>query len=140
MQGLDIEIWERNSFEVEAVQVTSQNLGAVALWTEGEVCRQNTHNGRWYVLVDCVEYNRLRQSKVFVGDWVIKVQNQFKHYRNDSLRLAYHKKLTDREEQVKELVQQILLVDPEASHATYDDVTKIFTERIMGVFEGREDE
>ena len=89
MQGLGIEIWERNSFEVEAVQVTSQNIGAVALWTEGEVCRQQTHNGRWYVLVDTVEYNRLKQTKVFVGDWVIKVQNQFKHYRNDSLRLAY---------------------------------------------------
>lgn len=140
MQGLGIEIWERNSFEVEAVQVTSQNIGAVALWTEGEVCRQQTHNGRWYVLVDTVEYNRLKQTKVFVGDWVIKVQNQFKHYRNDSLRLAYHKKLTDREEQIREVVSQALTVDIEISSVPYDDLVKGFTERIMGIIEGREEE
>jgi hypothetical protein len=140
MTELKIEIWERNTFEIEAVRVTSQNLGDVALWTGGEMCRQQTHNGRWYILVDTVEYNRLRQTKIFVGDWVIKVQGQFKHYRNDSLRLAYHRKLVDREKRITEIVQQALMVDTEASSLTYEDLIKGFAERIMDVFEGRTDE
>lgn len=140
MQGLEIEIWERNTFEVEAVHVTSQNIGGVALWTGGEMCRQQTHNGRWYVLVDTVEYNRMRQTKVFVGDWVIKVQGQFKHYRNNSLRLAYHRKLVDCEQRITEIVQQALMVDTEASSLTYEDLVKGFAERIMDVIEGRTDE
>lgn len=136
---LEIEIWERNTFEVESVRVTSQNIGDVANWTEGEMCRQQTHNGRWYVLVDTVEYNRLRQSKVFVGDWVIRVQDQFKHYRDNSLRLAYHKK-TDRERKLRELFQQALVADVEKGFYNYTELTEAFTERAMAIIEGRDDE
>jgi hypothetical protein len=137
---MDIEIWVRNSFEVEAVRVTEENLRQVANWTGGDCGRTLSHHPRNYVLVDTVEYNRLRQTKVFVGDWVIRIEGQFKHYRNDSLRLAYHKKPEDVIPKLRELVQQALIVDLKDSEVSYEELTGFFTERFVSIIEGWENE
>jgi hypothetical protein len=137
---MDIEIWVRNSFEVEAVRVTEENLRQVANWTGGDCGRTLSHHPRNYVLVDTVEYNRLRQTKVFVGDWVIRIEGQFKHYRNDSLRLAYHKKPEDLRQKIRFLVEQGLYVDLSDTTTPVEELAEFFTEQTMAVIEGRENE
>jgi len=104
MEGLDIEIWTRNAFDVEAVKVTEYNMERVAEWTHGELTRTMSHNSRWYVLVDTARGSRLKQTKVFAGDWVVFAGGQFRHYRHDSIKMVYHKRVDPREK-IRELLQ-----------------------------------
>jgi hypothetical protein len=135
---METEIWERNSFEVEAVRVTGGNIREVAEWCSGEVCRTSSHNSKQYVLVDTVDYNRNHKTKAFVGDWLILVQGQFKHYRDRSIHLAYHRKIeTDKEKAISGLFQQALVVVIEDSNVSWEDLSKNFTARAMEII-GRE--
>jgi formaldehyde-activating enzyme involved in methanogenesis len=135
---LDIEIWERNSFEVQAVRVTSQNIGEVATWTNGELMRGPAQNSKWYVLLDMTTGSRF--PKAYVDDWVVLVNGQFRIYKHDSIKLVYHKKLADREKLIKELFEQALVVDNWNSEESFEDLVNRFTAHAMSIIEGRESE
>jgi hypothetical protein len=101
------EIWTRNSFDVEAVRVTEENIREVANWCGGTVAKSLTDYPKLYVCLDTVHYNKHRQTKAFVGDWIIHVDDEFKHYRDKSFRLAYQSKAAKREA-VLEMVREAL--------------------------------
>lgn len=93
------EIWVRNSFPVEAIQVTGENIRAVASWCEGSVGQtQSKTYPKAYIDLCTVQYNKVRQTKAYVGDWILKTDEGFKHYRDESFRTAYSKKVSKYEE------------------------------------------
>jgi hypothetical protein len=101
------ETWTRNSFDVEAVRVTEENIREVANWCGGTVAKSLTDYPKLYISLDTVHYNKHRQTKANIGDWIILVDEEFKHYRDKSFRLAYQSKAAKREA-VLEMVREAL--------------------------------
>lgn len=81
---LETRVYTRKPFEVIGVQVTELNMDQIADWTNGS-CRVKD-NAR-YVKVDVTRPLSDRQTRAYVGDWVLKTDTGFKVYTNG----AFHK-------------------------------------------------
>ena len=145
----DFETWIRNSFEVKAVRVTPENAKRVAKWCKGSVGRApgRQTKGRWddtpqiYVTADVKgNYHTFREAKVYEGDWLIQVDGEFKHYRDEPFRVAFHKKADNQRKKLQELFEQALMVDLDAANVKFDKLRTMFTERAMAIIEGRDEE
>lgn len=68
----------RKPFEVEAVQVTTDNIDEVAAWCNGEV--KEEENTSKYIKVAVARVLNERQTKAFVGDWVLYAGTGYKIY------------------------------------------------------------
>lgn len=68
----------RKPFYIDAVQVTAANISDVAAWADGEVRTDN--NKAKYVKVRVHRPLNDRQTKAFVGDWVLFAGTGYKVY------------------------------------------------------------
>lgn len=68
----------RKPFEIEAVQVTEDNMGDVAVWCQGEI--ETEEGGAEFIKVRVHHPLNDRQTKAFVGDWVLYANKGFKVY------------------------------------------------------------
>lgn len=87
----------RKPFEVDAVQVTEENIEEVAKWCMGDI-RHKTGPGRGvlnYIKVRVHRPLNARQTEAYVGDWVLYANKGYKVYTekafNDSFMLPIHK-------------------------------------------------
>lgn len=73
--------FSRKPFDVEAVQVTEENFREVAEWCEGEI-RSQERKGEEVEFIKVKVYLAAfdRQTKAYVGDWVLKTETGFKVY------------------------------------------------------------
>lgn len=62
---------------VEAIQVTVENLGDVARWCNGRVCKAGDNK---FVKVDVHNAKLNRHTQAYVGDWVLKTEHGLKVY------------------------------------------------------------
>lgn len=67
----------RKPFYIDAVQVTAENLADVAKWADGDV--RSDENAK-YIHVRVHRPINDRQSKAYVGDWVLYAGTGFKVY------------------------------------------------------------
>ena len=84
------EAYTRKPFPVDAIQVTEENLKAVAKWCDGEVRYSTKTIGddietREKIKIPYVKVNvhhplNERQTKAYAGDWVLKSDSGFKVY------------------------------------------------------------
>jgi hypothetical protein len=88
-----IEIWNRNSFDVEAVQVTEENISKVAKWCGCGVWGAISEGDSFspYLVIGEMYSGFHRETKVFVGDWIVSVEGEFRRYTDDTFRLNYSK-------------------------------------------------
>ena len=78
-----IEKFVRKPFFIDAVQVTADNVEAVATWCQGEVRKFKDSKGKVtdeYVKVRVHRPLNERQTKAYVGDWVLYAGSGFKVY------------------------------------------------------------
>lgn len=101
---LKIEKYTRKPFPVDAVQVTEDNLSEVALWCGGDIHTstktlrddQGVETGKIklpYIKVDVHRPLNDRQTKAFVGDWVLKSESGFKVYTLKAFDGSFEKKV-----------------------------------------------
>lgn len=82
--SLDLKKFERKAFVVNGVQITEDNFEEVAAWCGGEI--RTTHQDgatgadRRYIKVAVHTPLNPRQTKGFVGDWVLESKKGFKVY------------------------------------------------------------
>lgn len=126
------EIWSRNSFDAECVRVTEENIQDVAEWCDGSITRLMTQYPKKYIRFNVVQYNEHREAKAFIGDWVILVKGEFKHYRDESFHRAYSQKVFPREE-IFALIEAIFAQHP---HANQQGLSKFYTDKIAKIVEG----
>lgn len=69
-------IYVRKPFEVEAVEVTEDNLEEVAQWCQGSL----REDSRKYIKVRVARALNERQTKAYPGDWVLYAGTGFKVY------------------------------------------------------------
>lgn len=92
---METSTWYRNPFEVEAVQVTEENMQEVAEWCGGRLNRgQKPDVENWFIKVRVFRAMHERQTMAFVGDWVLYAGTGYKVYTDE----AFHKCFSQKEE------------------------------------------
>lgn len=94
MNPLEIRQFARRSFEVDAVLVTEDNIALVAEWCGGEVrsCAALPDSGKdvdHYIKVRVYHPLNERQTKAFVGDWVLYAGKGYKVYTQKSFEASF---------------------------------------------------
>lgn len=86
-----IERYERKPFVVEAVQVTEDNMQEIKEWCEGVVVMASPHgDSEDFVRVPVARPMTDRQTKAFVGDWVLHVKDKgFKVFNNTAFKRTF---------------------------------------------------
>lgn len=96
---LDIEKFIRKSFPVDAVRVTVDNLEEVAKWCSGEIRDDTTEDnpsGHSKMIWVMVQYPMNdRQSKAYVGDWVLYSGRGYKVYTDRGFRKVFDEQATE---------------------------------------------
>ena len=74
--------YERKPFVVDAIRVTVDNIKSVAEWTGGEVRTESRSNKETVQYVKVRVHRPIddRQSKAYIGDWVLYAGTGFKVY------------------------------------------------------------
>lgn len=75
----------RKPLYVDAVRVTAENLEAVAEWCDGTietVADGSKDDGKQYIKVRVHNPMNPKQTKAFVGDWVLYAEKGYKIYTN----------------------------------------------------------
>jgi hypothetical protein len=87
---LDLHGYTRNSFAVTAVQVTEQNIEVVAKWC-GSVLREAVPETgvAKHIHVDVRRPMTIRQSRAYVGDWLLKAGKGFKVYTDQAFQSCF---------------------------------------------------
>lgn len=105
------EKYTRKPFPIEAIKVTDENMEDVAKWCGGEI---HTQNDKRFIKVDVNRPLTEKQTKAFVGDWVLKARQKvsnsgFKVYTEKAFVHCF-----DRDEEALETVGQEALFDKPA--------------------------
>jgi hypothetical protein len=94
------EKYARKPFDVEAIQVTDENMIEVAKWCLGDIRNTLVSNKagdeketQTYIKVRVRNPLNERQTKAFKGDWVLKSGNGFKVYTENAFKKSFDKEL-----------------------------------------------
>lgn len=90
--SLKTEKYTRRPFDVDAVQVTPENMLAIAEWVKGEIVTEK--RGRLlvqYVKVDVAKAIKERQGRAYNDDWVLHSSTGFKVYLPKAFATCFQK-------------------------------------------------
>jgi len=113
---LETSQYVRKPFNIDAVRVTAENIQEVARWVDSEV-RNDQRDGQ-YVKVRVHNPRNEKQTKAYVGDWVLYAGTGYKVYTNKAF-LKDFDKVSD----------ETKMVDPDAKRRNADT-------EVVGVIEG----
>lgn len=86
-EDLEVKQYQRRSYEVDAVLVTEENMAAIAKWCGGDI---RTHvDLSKYVKVRAFRPMNDRQSKAFVGDYVLYAGTGYKVYTANAFNSSF---------------------------------------------------
>lgn len=78
---------------VEAVRITRRNFSEVAKWCGGHIQTERAdapqNAGKKYIKIDAHNPINARQTKAFVGDWVLQTERGFKIYTHTSFTSSF---------------------------------------------------
>lgn len=100
--------YERKTFRVEAVRVTSENLEEIAEWCGGRVIPERIGYSRTFVQIP-IGHNGLNVIHAFVGNWVtclVKTKS-FRVYKEKSFLEAFRGIMSETEKYAK--VHELLM-------------------------------
>lgn len=115
---MEIKLYNRKVFTVEAVRVTDENMSEVAKWAKGVIEVERTDNGsKKFIRINVHRPINDKQSKAFIGDWVLRTKNGFKVYINKAFVNSFSEQLVyteaDAKSQLEEPVDLAGTKDPE---------------------------
>lgn len=88
----------RKPLYVDAVHITTENFGDVAKWCQGEVrtnngdepvSDDNINPGATYIHVRVHNPKNTRQTKAYVGDWILYTERGYKVYTQKAFRNSF---------------------------------------------------
>ncbi len=119
---METNTFTRRPFDVEAVQVTDENMQAVADWCGGKIYhakQKGTDAIVPYIKVDTHRPLNDKQKMAFVGDWVLKAATGFKIYTDTAMQNSFEARqasrnvFEDNRDETHEAVEEILEESPE---------------------------
>lgn len=83
------QLFVRRPFDVEAVQVTKENMEEVAKWCDGRVQHTATREGPVaYIKVRVHRPLGVRQTQAFIGDWIL-YSTGYKVYLDEAFHASF---------------------------------------------------
>ena len=82
----------RKPLYVDAVRITGANFDEIATWCQGEVLQDEVPGkgtGKRYIKVRVHNPLNPRQTKAFVGDWLLYTERGYKVYTNKAFHAAF---------------------------------------------------
>jgi hypothetical protein len=90
---LEIQHFRRKSFPVDGVQVTAENMSDVSRWCDGQIHQDKTEENPTdhpnYIKVRVHNPLTERQTKAYVGDWVLYAGKGYKVYTERGLKKSF---------------------------------------------------
>jgi hypothetical protein len=83
---LEINRYTRKPFDVDAVQVTADNMEEVATWCQGTI---TTEEGETYIKVRVLRVMNEKQTRAYAGDWVLYAGTGYKVYTDKAFRKSF---------------------------------------------------
>lgn len=93
------EKFQRKPFFVDAVRVTEENAKDVAQWCLGNLVE--AEDGRHHIKVRVHHPLNERQTKAFIGDWILYASKGFKVYTNKAFNNNFESVFTEEAADVK---------------------------------------
>jgi hypothetical protein len=90
---LKLEKYERLPFTIEAVEVTAENMKAVAKWCGGQIRTSGKRGIQKYIKVDVKRALNDRQTQAYIGDFVLKAGSGFKIYTPRAFSESFRRKV-----------------------------------------------
>ncbi len=81
--------YARKPFHIDAIQVTAENLEDVSTWASGELRTDSDTAGKKYIKVRVHRPLNERQTKAYVGDWVLYAGTGFKVYTTKAFAASF---------------------------------------------------
>jgi hypothetical protein len=78
----------RKPLYVDAVRITAGNFDEIAAWCQGEV-QQDDAAGKKFIKVRVHNPKNPRQTKAFVGDWLLYTERGYKVYTNKAFHASF---------------------------------------------------
>ena len=91
--GLKLENYERLPFTIQAVEVTAENMKAVAKWCGGQIRTSGKRGIQKYIKVEVKRALNDRQTMAYIGDFVLKAGSGFKVYTPKAFSESFRKKI-----------------------------------------------
>lgn len=83
---MEIQKFQKKPLIVEAVRVSASNFNEVAGWCQGTV---EQTDGTEYIKVHVLNPMNERQTRAFVGDWILYAGRGFKVYKDKAFTSAF---------------------------------------------------
>lgn len=80
----------RKALYVDAVRVTKENFDELAQWCDGTVGTDPDYGEKSYIHVRVVNPKNTRQTRAFVGDWILYTERGYKVYTNKAFHSAFN--------------------------------------------------
>jgi hypothetical protein len=101
----------RKPLYVDAVRITAGNFDEIAAWCQGEV-QQDDAAGKKFIKVRVHNPKNPRQTKAFVGDWLLYTERGYKVYTNKAFHASFDV-VPEQQEAVKPPASEVRqVVDP----------------------------
>lgn len=100
--AIDTQKYIRKPLYVDAVRVTEANFIEISAWCQGEIEQEGNTlgghiQGKKYIKVRVHNPKNVRQSKAYVGDWLLYTERGYKVYTNKAFHAAFDKVTLDNE-------------------------------------------
>lgn len=83
----------RKPLYVDAVRITESNFEAISEWCQGEILSEGADHvkgpGKKYIHIRVHNPKNPRQTKAFVGDWLLYTVRGYKVYTNKAFRASF---------------------------------------------------
>lgn len=89
----------RKPLFVDAVQITEMNFAEIAAWCQGEIRRQDSDEiiekrddftpRNTYIRVRVHNPKNVRQTKAYIGDWLLYTEKGYKVYTEKAFRMSF---------------------------------------------------
>ncbi len=125
----------RKSFEIDAAQVTAENMEEVAAWCSGGI-EQET-GGPKFIRVKVNTPLNPRQTQAFVGDWVLGSPRGYKVYTDNAFRNNFLAVPKEEEIVVKPDLEDILQHRLETATVEEKSIDDIVREKVEEALSNR---
>jgi hypothetical protein len=91
--GVTTKQFTKKPLHVEAVRITRNNFADVVKWCSGRVRTERSdapqNAGKKFIKIEAHNPINIRQTKAFVGDWILKTERGFKVYTHVSFTQSF---------------------------------------------------
>jgi hypothetical protein len=98
---MEIGLYARKPLNVQAIQIDADNMEAVAAWCGGKVLshppKKEGQAPKKFVRVDVLNPLSKKQTRAYVGDWILKSNQGFKIWSNSAFMKGFTHIFTTKE-------------------------------------------